>query len=148
MVFGIGRPHGDDYVGCLVVELLHARGIADAVAVSNPSDLFRYFPDCRLAIVVDGCVSGRRVGSILRLDWPQERPDWGRRESTHGIGVGDALSLAESLGVLPREVILYGIEIRSAKPSSPVCAAVREAAGQVAGRIERELEVRGMGCDA
>ena len=59
--------------------------------------------------------------------------------SSHGFGVTSALALAQALGTLPKNWVLYGIEIENDCPDSTISAAVREATTEVAQRIVGEL---------
>jgi hydrogenase maturation protease len=66
-------------------------------------------------IVIDGC-RGAQIGTITRLQWPDPRIRQHHNHSTHGVGLCNALQLAEQLGRIPPDVEILGIEIGAYKP--------------------------------
>ncbi|MBS1220220.1 MAG: hypothetical protein H6R21_3353 [Proteobacteria bacterium] len=137
----IGSPLGDDQAGWLTVDALQAAGLGDVVIekLDRPgANLIPLLEGTPGVILVDAMQSGGQPGWVRRFD----REDWPRYSSglsSHGFGVLDALTLAQSLGSLPPRLDLYGIEIGSANPGDEVAAVIALAAQQLARRIAREL---------
>ena len=48
------------------------------------------------------------------------------KPGTHGIGLADALSLAERLDVLPQEVFIYAIAAERFEPGDPLSEELRQ----------------------
>jgi len=140
-ILGIGSPLGDDQAGWLTVDALQAAGLGGVVIekLDRPgANLIPLLEGTPWVILVDAMQSGGQPGWVRRFD----REDWPRYSSglsSHGFGVLDALTLAQSLGSLPPRLDLYGIEIGSANPGDEVAAVVALAAQQLARRIAREL---------
>jgi hydrogenase maturation protease len=139
-VLGVGSPHGDDIAGWWVVELLSGREdvSAECVAISA-GQLLDYLPGCERAILIDACQSGREPGTITRLTWPDSRIAAQHRRSTHALGIGEALALAQTLGRLPSRVVLFGIEISHCQPGAPLHPLVEWALPELARRVVEEL---------
>ena len=49
-----------------------------------------------------------------------------RRAGTHGVGLAEALGLAEQLGVLPRKVFIYAIAAERFEPGTPFSEELRQ----------------------
>jgi hydrogenase maturation protease len=144
LIIGCGNAdRGDDAAGLLVARRLRALGVEAreqsgeaAVLLEN----WKTVPAGQPVIVVDAVVSGSSPGSILLWD-ACSAPLRGKsfRCSTHGLGVAEAVELAAALGLLPRKLLIYGIEgarfEAGAEPSPEVLRAVDE----LAERIAREV---------
>jgi hydrogenase maturation protease len=141
VVIGVGSPFGDDQAGWRLVEMLRRRPRSPArlKAIDDPIKLVDECTGSRRLIIVDACRSGGRVGSLSRLHWPDPRIAARHSHSTHGVGVSDALRLAEQLGRLPPVVDIYGIEVGDCKPGHGICFEVlqtlREVEGEIADRL-------------
>lgn len=147
-VFGLGSPFGDDQLGWLVARLLRERGNTHSIALRNTGDLLEYFPHCRRAVIVDSCVSGAPVGSIFQIRWPNDRLVDRLCGSTHGIDLNYALRLAQSLRILPDDVLIYAVEINSSGAGDRVGDALTAAVHEVADQIDRELSAKVVENDA
>ena len=123
-VVGVGSPHGNDRAGWLVAERLAAEpgwDATDGVEVTSAGDPLRLvslIDGCSRLIVVDACRSDRPAGTVVRTTWAEVRrglagaPGADAGPSSHGLGIVEALGLAEALGRLPdpSAVALVGIE--------------------------------------
>jgi len=139
-ILGVGSPHGDDAAGWHVVERLrrHPRLSADVAAI-DPSRLLDHLGDCRRLILVDACQSGQPPGKLVRLQWPAASLRAQRRQSSHALGLGDALALAETLDRLPPCVIFWGVEISRSEPGEDLTPIVRRALPQLERCVLDEL---------
>ena len=136
-ILGIGSPWGDDQAGWLVVDALRARGVeaGDDVTIEKldrpGAHLVSLLDSAAWIILIDAMQSGRPVGSIGHFG-PSDWQAYGQGLSSHGMGVLDALALANALGTLPPRLDLYGIEIGSARPGQRPGPAVRAATRKLA----------------
>jgi hydrogenase maturation protease len=128
-VVGVGSPHGDDAVGWLLAEELRQRDptAADVVALRSPTELLGRLSGCRKLILVDACSGGQPAGTIRRLTWPDSAIAALSSPSSHGLGVGTVLALAEALGELPPEVVVYAVEMNDCLPGQTASDMVRRA---------------------
>ena len=136
-VLGIGSPHGDDQVAWLLVDRLEDRAeIPVAWArLAGPSHMLDHVDGCSRLIIIDCCESGAGPGEITRLSWPDPRIARQHSHSSHGFGIAEMLALAEQLGRLPSEVILYGIEKKHCSPGMPLSVEVTDGLA----KLEHEL---------
>jgi hydrogenase maturation protease len=140
-IIGCGnRQRGDDGAGVLVVERLRELGVGAAgVSIKSCSgetaELLDSWGSDDDVIVVDAVVTGASVGTIHR--WDQGMPPCGRpaSASTHGLGVGEAIGLAQALGRSPRSLRIYGIEGKHFDQGSRISPEVRQAVENVAQQI-------------
>ncbi|MGM0577657.1 MAG: hydrogenase maturation protease [Myxococcota bacterium] len=141
IVVGLGHRHrGDDGVGPAVVDALEGCVGPDVLLVrhaGDPTSLPELWAG-RDVVVVDAVVSGAPPGTVRRLDLLRERvPPGARGTSTHGLGLADAVELSRTLDLLPRSLVLYGVEGadfgRGAAMTPAVAAAVPEVVARVLG---------------
>lgn len=143
-VIGVGNDwRGDDAVGLQAarrlrerlgpsVEVIEAEG--DGLAIL---DLIEGGED---VILIDAVKGGGQPGTTVRLDL-SVRSRWGTVVpcSTHAIGIADAIDLARALGRLPKQIILYGIEIESVDSGASLSGSVREGLDSVVEQVYREV---------
>lgn len=141
-VLAIGSPHGDDQVAWRLVERLGMRPSINAhvVALSDPWRLHDHLEGCDRLIVVDACAGLDNPGTISRLEWPDARIQQQHSHSTHGIGVADALQLAEKLELLPSKVILFGVELADCQPVGSLSEAAEVALSELEEMILLEIQ--------
>ncbi len=141
VVLALGSPHGDDQAGWLVVDRLNEEGSWPGwcAKLSTPWDVASHVAPAQTTLVIDACRSGAPAGTIHH--WPaRELPHSleGRRSSTHGATLPEALRLLEALGTDLSQVEVYGVEIAGGEVGAPLTPAV--AAGVE--RLVRELLCR------
>lgn len=131
---GIGSDHGDDCVGWLVADELLKPGTRSTIVrrAKSPIDLLEWLDGVRCLGICDACCGAGPVGRWSRWTWPNLNASFVRPSGTHEYGLIDTLMLAARLGVLPGEVLIWGIEIASERPGEQLTAEVREAIQQVA----------------
>jgi len=139
LILGCGnRQRGDDAAGLLVAEGLRALGIAAEVCSGEAADLIEAWSKSDDVIVIDAVVSGAPAGAVHVWDG-QNLPTFAMSaESTHGLGIAQAIKLARALNRLPSRLRVYGIEGKSFDMGSSVSPEVERAVEEVAKRIARE----------
>jgi hydrogenase maturation protease len=118
LVIGVGNPdRGDDGAGRVVARRLRGRNACacevrecsgEAIALM---EAWTGFDD---VVLVDACHGAGEPGSLHRFS-PAEieartSGEPRRYESTHGLGVAEAIGLARALGTLPSRLVIYAIE--------------------------------------
>lgn len=141
VIAGLGSWQGDDQAGWQLIEMLCKRPAlrARVVALQEPTELINYLDGCRRLVVVDACLSGAPPGSIIRLQWADVRIEQLRSESSHSFGIGSTLRLAERLGKLPQQVVVFGIEVEACHCMWKLTPAVERGLHQLRRRILREV---------
>lgn len=150
LVVGLGTPERcDDGVGLVVAEALRAvahPAVAIHLLPRQALELLTLWEGCRQVWVVDAVHSGAPPGTCHRLEpaaqpWPAH---W-QGGSTHGLGLAEGIALAESLGVLPTHLVVYGVEGANFGMGEGLSPEVAAAVPQVVVRLQTELE-RAMTC--
>jgi len=147
LVIGVGNPYRrDDGVGNAVVARLRSdHATAHVDVVEEPGDCTRLIALCRdrdLVVIVDAAVSGAPAGTLHRVEC---RGGAGvaatSPTSSHGIGVGDAINLADALGALPRRLVLYAVEAAAVGAGVGLSPPVARAVGGVVDAVLAEVGV-------
>jgi hydrogenase maturation protease len=95
-------------------------------------------------IIIDAVVRGAAVGTIHL--WHGIPPVSNRvAMSSHGMGLGEAMRLAKTLGRLPNTLRVYGIEGKTFEIGSPVSYEVHESVETLAWQIKAEIEIKTSG---
>ncbi len=141
LVIGVGnRDRGDDAVGPVVCDLVAAAGLPGVDAVvfeGSVLDLpMHWDPDDRVVVVDAGAPAGR-PGRVTQTDALAHHLLAPSSASTHVIDVGAAVELARSLGRMPAELSIVGIEGASFGFGDGLHPAVRRAATRTVAQISR-----------
>lgn len=144
-IIGLGNEfRGDDAVGLLAARQLQ-RVIGDRAEVIEAEmagvELLELMKGVQVVLLLDAVSSGKTPGVIHRFDAsagpiaPELFP-----QSTHAVGVADALELARTLGVLPHKAIVYGVEVSDTGMGHPLSPHVDRALNEVVGRVLKEID--------
>lgn len=114
-VIGLGNDHrGDDAAGLeaarRLVPLLD--GEAEVrVHPGEPLDLIDGWAEADLVVIIDAARSGLPAGSVRRYrPLAEAHPPRGLGSSSHAVDLLVALDLARAMRMLPRELVVYGVE--------------------------------------
>jgi hydrogenase maturation protease len=140
-VVGFGSPHGDDQVGWQLVSRLAARELAGAVfhQAASPLDLLAHLSSAARLVLIDACRTGAAPGTIVRWEWPLDCLGHLPPRSTHGLGLREALSLAETMGLLPGQIVLFGMEMQQAAPGTGLSTTILQACEELERRLVEEI---------
>jgi hydrogenase maturation protease len=154
-IIGLGNAFaGDDAVGNLVARQLlpyHSPAVVIMEGGLSGLDLIHDMDGMHTLIVIDAIHSRAEAGTIVRLTVPQDLAEigklaWGSSTpSTHAFGLGEALTLANTLNLLPQQVVIYGIVLGHIHPGESLSSPVSLAIPAVALRIVNE-ELRHLSC--
>jgi hydrogenase maturation protease len=144
-IIGIGNLfRGDDAAGLLAARRLRERLASSVEVVEAEGDglaLLDLMEGAGQVMLIDAVKSGGCSGRTLRLDLSKESR-WGNLApcSTHAMGIAEAIDLARTLGRLPKQVILYGIEIDSVESGAALSESVRGGLDIVVEQVLKEIE--------
>ena len=133
---------GDDAVGPIVLDRLEGRlpeSIALVESVGDATHLLDTWRDARLAVIVDAVVSGGVPGSIHRLEGKEGFPSSWRSGSTHLIGLVEAIELGDAVGMMPDDLVIYGVEIGKVEAGVVLDPEIDAAADEVVEMVTAEL---------
>ncbi len=151
LVVGIGNPdRGDDGAGPMVARWLVGRAPPDVTIIERAGDvlaLIEDWADHDIVILIDAAAPGAAPGSIHRIDLlTQEIPADISLSSTHAFGVGSAVGLARTLGLLPRSLVAYAIEGADFAPGAALSPNVTATIDEVAARVIAEIDLLRQTC--
>ena len=138
-VIGVGSPQGDDAVAWRVVGRMREQiGTNERIAfhrVDGGQRLLDLLDGRGTAVILDAAEGAGTLGTMVRLHWPNDQLGALRPGTTHDLDLDAALRLAETVGVLPPNVVVYAIAAESFSPgdelSPPLAAAVPALAARV-----------------
>jgi hydrogenase maturation protease len=137
---GLGSPHGDDRVGWEVVDRLSAQS-SWAVARAREGvdllqeDLLQELMRHEQVLIIDAASPARHPGRLNRFEWPKDDIRNANIVSTHGLGLAEALQMAESLGCTPRRVVIVTIEAKEIGPCDELSDEVDRCADRLVGLL-------------
>ena len=137
-----GNPNrADDSAALLVAQQLRESGIQAEIQPGDALDLIESWDETDDVIVVDATVTGAAPGTVRVWDGTLPEQVVTGSASTHGLGVAEAIYLAEILHRLPKHLRVYGIEGKEFRPGEQISPEVRDAAYKVAKQIAVEAVV-------
>ncbi|MDD2324819.1 MAG: hydrogenase maturation protease [Alphaproteobacteria bacterium] len=118
LFLGVGNLHrADDGVGPALADMLTAdaafmaKGIEVQPHSGEGASLIHLWMGADKVVIVDAMKSGLRCGTIKRFDAAHEALHHGVfRYSSHLFSLAEAVEMSRTLGTLPPEMIVYGIE--------------------------------------
>jgi hydrogenase maturation protease len=140
LIIGVGNLYrSDDAVGILIARKLQDM-VPDRVSIKELSgegtSLMDSWQGHDRVYVVDAVSSGSSPGSIHRMDASREPiPSKFFSCSTHDFGVAEAIEMARTLGQLPKQLLLFGIEGENFQPGEKLSAEVEQAMELVADEV-------------
>lgn len=145
---GLGNPlRGDDGVGVRVVEMLAQGSLPDGVEVVDGGTLglglVPLLEGWQRVIFVDAADVGQAPGQFVRF-LPEEARLLGDSQhiAIHEAGLRDALLLAQALDVLPKQVIVFGVQPAKLDWDSTLSPEVEAALPSLIAAIQTELSDR------
>jgi hydrogenase maturation protease len=141
VVIGVGNPwRRDDGVGVAVARALQGSVPSDVEVIELAGDLTRAIPvwaEADPAIVIDGIRAFSPPGTVTRLgdDDLLAAGDVGVGPSTHGIGLGEALAIGHAVGVTPRRLIVFGVEMADTGHGNRLSPHVENAVPEVTAEV-------------
>lgn len=147
-IIGLGNSFaGDDAIGNAVArQLLPYQTPSISIMEGGLSglNLLHEMEGTDKLILIDATSSQSEEGTIVRFTIPQDLDKirqlaWcTSSSSTHDLGLGAALTLANILGDLPPYVVIYGIELGTVQHGFELSPKVAKAIQTVANRIVTE----------
>lgn len=144
LVIGLGNAdRGDDAIGAIVAQELRGRLPADVPVVARRGDMLSLIEDWAgfdALVCVDAAAPLADPGRIHRIDLRGDSlPKNISLTSSHAWGLAEAIELARTLELAPREIIVYAVEGGSFDNGAALTPAVAAAARVVADCIVAEV---------
>lgn len=110
-IIGYGnRDRGDDAAGLLAAERLLSLGFDALTCTGDGFDLLESWYGADDVILIDAVSSGAPAGTLHQWDSREPLPAIASSLSSHGFGLRDTIELARLLGLLPKNLRIWGIE--------------------------------------
>jgi hydrogenase maturation protease len=113
-VIGVGNEYRrDDGVGPAVVARLaqlELPQVALIVSDGEPSQLIDAWTDTELTVLIDAVLSGHAEPGRVHRTSLGALPTGAGAASTHGVGIPEAVRLADALDRAPRRLVVYAVE--------------------------------------
>ncbi len=152
LVIGLGQPdRGDDAVGPVVAGRIKELA-GDAVVVltrEDPTALVQTWDGYRVAVVIDSILTGAEPGTLTVRQagaaadpLPTHAFTAAGRGGSHAFGIAGAVELSRTLGTLPEQLAIVGVEAASfdhGPMSDPVIAAIDDAVATVIATLARAI---------
>ncbi len=145
LVIGIGNPlQGDDGLGACAVQMLANEVLPAGVQIEELGTpgwgLVNFLQGWQRVILIDAVCMGEEPGTWRRLEKDDiQLVASDQVSSLHEPGLAESLSLAQTLGLLPDEIVLYGVEPACIQPGGELSPAVRQAVTPLVKQILGEL---------
>jgi hydrogenase maturation protease len=114
VLIGVGNPYRrDDGIGPAVVAAvgkLHLPGIVLTVSDGEPSQLLDAWSGADLAVLVDAVLCDPPEPGRIHRTTLGSAAAGPAAASTHGLGIPEAIRLAEALGRAPRRLVVFAVE--------------------------------------
>lgn len=143
VVIGAGNPYRrDDGAGREVARRLRARAPAGVEILDHdgePVGLLALWEGADVVFLVDAVRSGAAPGTLHRIEvGPSGLRAGSRRDSSHGVSLGEAIGLARVLGRLPPRLVVLGVEAADVADGPGLTAPVASACGALADALGEE----------
>ncbi len=112
LIVGVGNTYRhDDGVGPWVAKALAKQGYETRIHFGDGTGLIDLFGKKSNIVLVDATRSGAKAGTHVQFDAiSQPLPADMFHYSTHRFGLAEAVETARALGVLPKTLLVHGIE--------------------------------------
>jgi hydrogenase maturation protease len=151
LVLGVGNILlQDEGVGVRVVEHLQQHySFADSVELLDGGtlglDLINYLEELDNLLVLDAVNHGQSPGSFIRLVDDEIPALLQQKMSPHQIGLSDILSVARLRDMLPKQVVLLGVQPAAIQTGLELSPTVQACVGTLVEQVLQQLEAWGIG---
>ena len=143
-IIGVGNEYRtDDAAGLLAARKVKELAIPGVDVTENNgdgADLMERWANKENVILIDAVLSGSLPGTIHRFSLPgTELPSEYFRFSTHLFSIPQAIYLSASLGRLPKNLVLYGIEASSFSMGTKLSSEVELAVNNIVKILNNDI---------
>lgn len=148
-IIGIGNLfRSDDAVGIKLAQLIRDQVpnyVSVHTNVQSESDLMDVWKNIDKTILIDAVSSGKKSGTIFRLTQTDlenlDPKELVFRCSTHDFNLLNGIELAKIFNTLPKEITVYGIEVKTTEHGTECSYEVQQAIPVVLQQILSELNL-------
>lgn len=118
LIVGIGHPfRGDDSLGYEAILSIRKQrlpiDVESYLLVGDMTQLFFLFEQYANLYIIDAIITKQNpLGTLLRLEGKEiTKFASACTASTHSFNLAQALEMAKTLSILPKKIVIYGIEV-------------------------------------
>ena len=115
-IIGIGSYHAQDQLGWLVCDRLMQQALlsdCEIIKCTTPAELPEVLRQFQQAIILDACLVSHEEGNIQAISMDELVSNSLFQQSSHGMGVTEALLLCKALKCLPASMNLFALGVCS-----------------------------------
>jgi hydrogenase maturation protease len=144
VVIGVGNEfRRDDGVGPAIADGIRTLGLPGTRVVTTdgePARMLDAWADVDVAVVIDAVLCRDPApGRVHRMDM-DSLPGGRSANSSHGLGVPEAVELARALGRMPGRIVFYTVEVGDTGFGTGLSSRVAAAVPAVTAAVLRELD--------
>lgn len=145
LIIGVGSPYRcDDSVGLFIIkslENIQSKQVHLLERSGEGSNLMDAWKNYDYVFLIDAVQSGKPPGTIHRIDAKEEKvPTKFFHYSTHAFGVAEAVEMARTLGELPENLFIYGIEGKNYNMGNDMSPEVKISAEKIEKMLRAEIQ--------
>lgn len=154
LVLGLGNTiMSDDGFGVRAVAALSSRyRFPPAVRLLDGGtlglDLLPHLEGVERLLIIDALEMQAAPGAVFRLDGEEVPRAFAGKLSVHQMGVQDLLAVAELMGHLPSELVVWGVQPECIEMGTELTATVEAAIEPVVAGVIEELRRWGVECES
>jgi len=142
LILGIGNYlMGDDGVGVHVINLLKKEKLPEYVEVvdggTNGLNLLNFIEGKDIVIIIDSIDLKKTPGEIIILKNEEIKKYFRLKCSVHDIGLVDLLDTATLLNILPKSIILVGVQPDKISLQTELSETVRKSVPKIIDNIKK-----------
>lgn len=145
LIVGVGSDYGDDRLGWQVAQSIESR-VGPNITIRKartPTQMLDWLAGVARLVVIDACRGDGPPGQVHCWRWPDVPCQFGVFANTHDLGLVDVLKLADELGDLPRETVLFAATTSGPDVTAgidlPLSAEIAAAIEELATRVLSEV---------
>ena len=148
LILGVGNILlGDEGIGIRVVEELENRfSFPEEVMLLDGGtagiELLRYIEGRDLLILIDAMRAGLAPGTVFKVEGEDVPKRFMTKISPHQIGLSDLLAAGILSDMIPKQLVLFGVEPECLETGITISAVVEASLEKIIGAILEELEKR------
>jgi hydrogenase maturation protease len=145
LILGIGNYlMGDDGLGVHVINELKNRNFPENVEVVDGAtkglDLIHYLENKDFLIIIDAIDLNKNPGELIILKDEEIKNYCKIKYSVHEIGLGDLLSTALLMDILPEEIVLIGLQPENIELKTELSQKLRDNLNLIFQEIDKLLK--------
>ena len=145
LIVGLGSPYGDDKIGWVACEQLkmdigHLPTVDFVTCDRSGLEWLTKMSHAGQVLFIDAMRSGEKPGTVRKIDLNTDQwTGYPVKLSSHGINIMEAIDVAKSLGELPDNISVWGVEMEQCTYENGLSESVKTALPTLLANIKAEI---------